>query len=151
MTYNTFDNILDMDIEKDKQCIICLEHSPLSLNDHVTLLNNMHFLIKYCDCLCYAHHKCIEKWIATNAVCPICKKIISFPLTGLKNEADLSIDIPLSNSQQSNSQQSNSQQSNSQQSNIAQNNCTSHLCIRVIIFLFFVLIILQIMVRYYVV
>jgi hypothetical protein len=141
MTYNTFDNILDMDIEKDKQCIICLEHSPLSLNDHVTLLNNMHFLIKYCDCLCYAHHKCIEKWIATNAVCPICKKIISFPLTGLKNEADLSIDIPLSNSQQS----------NSQQSNIVQNNCTSHFCIRLIIFLFFVLIILQIMVRYYVV
>jgi len=137
MDYNTFEKVLDMDIdiEKNKQCIICLEQTPilLSQNDNVTLLNDMHFLIKECECLCYAHHKCIEKWIATNAVCPICKKIVSFPVMTLSNKAVL-VDLPNSTIVQNNA--------------IAQNSSISHLCISTIISIFFVLIILQIIIRY---
>ena len=70
--YNTFTN----------QCIICLQE-PIIVNniisDDVKLLNEMHFLIKSCDCICYSHHSCIETWTKSNSVCPICRKPISFP------------------------------------------------------------------------
>ena len=48
MAYNTFNNVLDtekeIEIEKERQCIICLEQTPslLNENDNVTLLNDMH-------------------------------------------------------------------------------------------------------------
>ena len=70
--YNTFTN----------QCIICLQ-GPIIVNniisDDVKLLNEMHFLIKSCDCICYSHHSCIETWTQSSSVCPICRKTISFP------------------------------------------------------------------------
>ena len=72
LDYNTFTN----------QCIICLQ-GPIIVNniisDDVKLLNEMHFLIKSCDCNCYSHHSCIETWTKSNSVCPICRKPISFP------------------------------------------------------------------------
>uniref|UniRef100_A0A6C0IHF6 RING-type domain-containing protein n=1 Tax=viral metagenome TaxID=1070528 RepID=A0A6C0IHF6_9ZZZZ len=77
LKYNTFSE------ETINQCIICLNNSVVCNNDEVTLMNNMHFLQKQCECVCYAHHKCIETWINTNSVCPICRKPISFPQTNL--------------------------------------------------------------------
>jgi hypothetical protein len=58
-SYNTFNN----EIEPQQQCIICLDKSIINQKDKVTLMNEMHFLIKGCDCVCYVHHACIEKWI----------------------------------------------------------------------------------------
>ena len=67
----------------EKQCLICLESSQMK--DQVTLINDMHFIIKECNCICYSHHNCIKTWIENNAVCPICRKVISFPKTAIKN------------------------------------------------------------------
>jgi len=179
MAYNTFTNegeksIVLIDI--DKQCIICLEKTSINEKDTVTLMNDMHFLIKKCDCICYAHHKCLEKWMSTNPVCPICKREISFPVMEIKH-TELSIYIPgiqsnygiqsngiqsngiqsngiQSNGIQSNGIQSNGIQSNGIQSNGIQRNGTiennmgsSHFCIRMTILVFFILIILQIICR----
>ena len=119
---------MDPDTDSDKQCIICLEKTPINTKDHITLMNEMHFLIIKCDCLCYAHHKCLEKWMSTNAVCPICKRDIAFPM---KN-TDVVIDI-----------QSNNVQIND---NVYNNNNMRSLqfCIRMIVLVFFALTVLQI-------
>jgi hypothetical protein len=134
MAYNTFNNVLDTEkeIEKERQCIICLEQTPslLNENDNVTLLNDMHFLTKECKCLCYAHHTCIEKWIITNAVCPICKKTLAFPRMTVKKHNAVVIEIP------------------TVVSNNTSTTTTSHICISIVISMFFVLVILQIIVRY---
>ena len=124
-------------IDTDKQCIICLEKTPINDKDHITLMNEMHFLIKKCECLCNAHHTCLEKWIGTNPVCPICKGEISFPLMAMKNKHVI-IDIQ---GMQSNGMQ---MQSNGTQSTHV---VTSHLCIRITILIFFVLTVLQIVFR----
>jgi hypothetical protein len=90
LAYNTFSdtninntninntNINNTNINTSNNCIICLQNSTL-VHDIVTSMNDMHFLIKTCDCLCYSHHKCIEAWIQTNSTCPICRKPVSFP------------------------------------------------------------------------
>ena len=134
MSYNTFTNEVgtnevDANLGADKECIICLEKTPINEKDHITLINEMHFLIKKCDCLCYAHHKCLEKWIGINAVCPICKGEISFPVMVMKNK-DVIIDI-----------------STIQNIDASPNPASSHLCIRMIILLFFMLTVLQIVFR----
>ena len=49
----------------------------------------MHFIKKTCNCICYSHHKCIELWIETNSVCPICKKPLLFPQTKLNKNKTL--------------------------------------------------------------
>lgn len=76
--------------DSQKQCLICLQGPEQSLNniiiDDVKLINEMHFLIKECNCKCYSHHKCIEQWIENNSVCPICRGPISFPKSGIKEE-----------------------------------------------------------------
>ena len=141
MAYNTFTNEvdktiilvdIDADTATDKQCIICLEKTPINDKDHITLMNDMHFLVKKCNCLCYAHHKCLEKWIGTNAVCPICKGEISFPVMAMKNK-DFIIELPTNYIVQSN--------------NGSTNPGSSHCCIRMTILVFFVLTVLQILFR----
>lgn len=62
----------------EHQCLICLQSSSNS-NDEIKSINEMHFIKKPCNCICYSHHKCIETWIETNSVCPICKKPLLFP------------------------------------------------------------------------
>ena len=90
LRYNTFnDNIVD------QQCLICLQSSSNS-KDEIKLINEMHFLKKNCNCICYSHHKCIETWIETNSVCPICKKPLFFPQNKLEDEnIETLINIPL--------------------------------------------------------
>jgi hypothetical protein len=156
MSYNTFTNevangVDTVGTETDKQCIICLEKTPINDKDHITLMNEMHFLIKKCECLCNAHHTCLEKWIGTNPVCPICKGEISFPLMAMKNKHVI---IDLQGMQSNDMQMQNNDmhiQSNYMQ---MQNNemqsthvVTSHLCIRITILIFFVLTVLQIVFR----
>lgn len=110
----------------DKECIICLEKTHINNKDHITLMNEMYFLIKKCDCQCYAHHKCIEKWIDINPVCPICKGEILFPVTSIKNK-EFIIDLH-----------------GIQGNRIPINLWSSYFCIRMIILLFLFLIIIQI-------
>ena len=88
--YNENENIdIDIDNDKENQCLICFQ-GPIQSNniiiDDVRLMNEMHFLIKKCNCECYSHHKCIEQWIESNSVCPICKGPVSFPKSGIKEE-----------------------------------------------------------------
>jgi hypothetical protein len=146
MDYNTFTNEVDepiilVDIEdyndkqcdNDKQCLICLEKVPINDKDHITLINEMHFLIKKCKCLCYAHHTCIEKWICINAVCPICKGEISFPVMDNK-KTEFIVALP----------SSYILDSNSVQNNIG----TAKVCIRTIFFGLFAVIVFQIIIPY---
>jgi len=140
MDYKTFTNELEKNTiveekEKDenmyKQCIVCLEKTPINGKDIVTLMNDMHFLNKKCDCLCYAHHKCLETWIGVNAVCPICKGEISFPKFANKNK-EFTLEIPGNYIVQSNT--------------VSENNIeSSHFCIRMTFLVFFILTILQIL------
>ena len=151
MSYHTFTNddspvIIEGDKQSgdkqsgDKQCIICLETNTINKNDTVTLINEMHFLIKGCDCICYAHHKCIEKWIATNAVCPICKRIISFPFVALKNK-ECVIEIPQGQVQVEQGQVYQ------WQAGYMQKCGASYICIRLVSLLFIFLIIQQILIQ----
>ena len=79
----------------DHQCLICLQSSSNS-KDEIKSVNEMHFLKKTCNCICYSHHKCIETWIETNSVCPICKQPLFFPHNKLEDEKhETLIDIPL--------------------------------------------------------
>jgi hypothetical protein len=90
LRYNTFnENIVE------QQCLICLQSSSNS-KDEIKSINKMHFLKKTCNCICYSHHKCIETWIETNSVCPICKKPLFFPQNKLEDEKhETLINIPL--------------------------------------------------------
>ena len=156
MSYHTFTNddspvIIEGDKQSgdkqsgNKQCIICLETNTINKNDTVTLINEMHFLIKGCDCICYAHHKCIEKWIATNAVCPICKRIISFPFVALKNK-ECVIEIPQGQLQVEQGQVEQGQV-DQWQAGYMQKCGASYICIRLVSLLFIFLIIQQILIQ----
>jgi len=68
------------------QCLICLQ-GP-TINDEIKLINDMYFIKKSCNCLCYSHHKCIEKWLEIKAACPICTQPIVFPDTNINPPAD---------------------------------------------------------------
>ena len=68
------------------QCLICLQ-GP-TINDEIKLINDMYFIKKPCNCLCYSHHKCIEKWLEIKAACPICTQPIVFPETNINPPAD---------------------------------------------------------------
>jgi hypothetical protein len=105
LRYNTFNNEEIVIIQPlssslvtcttENQCLICLQNSS-NPKDEIKSINEMHFLKKTCNCICYSHHKCIETWIETNAVCPICKKPLLFPETkskSIKNETALDISI----------------------------------------------------------
>lgn len=61
--------------EEEKQCLICMDPSR-NLIEEVNIIYNMPFLIKNCDCLCNIHYSCLEKWIKSNSICPICRKAI---------------------------------------------------------------------------
>jgi hypothetical protein len=95
LRYNTFN-----DNDKDtveQQCLICLQSSNNS-NDEIKSINDMFFLKKTCNCICYSHHKCIETWIETNSVCPICKKPVLFPQNKLEVKTNETlVNIPLIN------------------------------------------------------
>lgn len=135
--YNTFYIDNDRDIDSQKQCLICLQ-GPLQSNniiiDDVKLINKMHFLIKKCKCECYSHHSCIEQWIQNNSVCPICKEPISFPTSGLKEEI---IQIPMN--------RLNPAHEIIVLQNTKPNN---YFCIRVIIAIFFCLVLITILHNY---
>ena len=143
--YSTFYNDIDndiaididnaIDIDTEKQCLICLQGPLQSSNniiiDDVKLINEMHFLVKPCMCECYSHHKCIEKWIENNSVCPICKGPISFPKSGIKEEI---IQMP------------NTEMIHAPEIIILHHDkSNNHLCIRFIIILFFVFLILTVL------
>ena len=60
---------------EEKICLICMDPSR-NLIEEVNIIYNMPFLIKNCDCLCNIHYSCLEKWIKSNSICPICRKAI---------------------------------------------------------------------------
>jgi hypothetical protein len=105
LRYNTF-NDNDQDIV-EQQCLICLQSSSNS-KDEIKSITEMHFLKKKCNCICYSHHKCIETWIETNSVCPICKKPLFFPQNKVEDEKNETlINIPLINENQTQNQNQN--------------------------------------------
>ena len=61
--------------KEEKICLICMDPAR-NLIEEVNIIYNMPFLIKNCDCLCHIHYSCLEKWIKSNSVCPICRKAI---------------------------------------------------------------------------
>jgi hypothetical protein len=60
---------------EEKICLICMDPAR-NLIEEVNIIYNMPFLIKNCDCLCNIHYSCLEKWIKSNSICPICRKAI---------------------------------------------------------------------------
>ncbi len=147
--YSTFYNDIDtvIDIDNDKQCLICLQGPLQSSNniiiDDVKLINEMHFLVKACKCECYSHHKCIEKWIENNSVCPICKGPISFPKSGIKEEI---IQIP--NTEMIQAYEISQAPEMIQAHEIIilhRDKSNNHLCVRFIIILFFIFLIFTVL------
>lgn len=69
--------LLDEDYanKEEKICLICMDPAR-NLIEEVNIIYNMPFLIKNCDCLCNIHYSCLEKWIKSNSICPICRKAI---------------------------------------------------------------------------
>ena len=47
------------------ECLICLESTEDGFVEHDALFP--------CDCVLIVHPECLEQWLATNPVCPICK------------------------------------------------------------------------------
>jgi hypothetical protein len=60
---------------EEKICLIYMDPAR-NLIEEVNIIYNMPFLIKNCDCLCNIHYSCLEKWIKSNSICPICRKAI---------------------------------------------------------------------------
>ena len=87
-------------INYDNICIVCIQGTIINIDDATTDANtntniNIHtnndantntefvnsiieipFLIKECNCIFNVHYTCLEKWLKSNSVCPICRQPI---------------------------------------------------------------------------
>ena len=127
LRYNTFDDNNKDTIEQ--QCLICLQNSS-NYNDEIKSVHEMHFLKKTCNCICYSHHKCIETWIVTNSVCPICKKPLLFPQSKLElknNDNDTVVNIPLNDEEQN--------QNENENENSCRETASTYMCIIGLVFI----------------
>ena len=68
----------------NNDCLICLEGTIIEIkdnnhliNENTIMVNSVPFLTKTCICDYPVHYKCIEKWIESNSICPICRNPIS--------------------------------------------------------------------------
>lgn len=96
--YNVED-ITTNDNNDNNNCLICLEGTIIeikdnnqSINENTIMVNSVPFLTKTCICDYPVHYKCIEKWIESNSICPICRNPISNVLNNkmvLKRYTDL--------------------------------------------------------------
>ena len=69
-TYNT-KSIDNSQPDRDDDCFVCME---TVLNNKQTIkLNKQIFYLKQCQCDGNIHQECLDKWIRTNNVCPICR------------------------------------------------------------------------------
>jgi len=78
------DNNDNNDNNMNNNCLICLEGTIIEIkdnnkliNENTIMVNSVPFLTKTCICDYPVHYKCIEKWIESNSVCPICRNPIS--------------------------------------------------------------------------
>ena len=72
------------DNNMNNNCLICLEGTIIEIkdnnkliNENTIMVNSVPFLTKTCICDYPVHYKCIEKWIESNSICPICRNPIS--------------------------------------------------------------------------
>ena len=80
-------NVEDITINANNannDCLICLEGTIIEIkdnnqliNENTIMVNSVPFLTKTCICDYPVHYKCIEKWIESNSICPICRNPIS--------------------------------------------------------------------------
>ena len=80
--YNVED-ITTNDNNDNNNCLICLEGTIIEIkdnnhliNENTIMVNSVPFLTKTCICDYHVHYKCIEKWIESNSICPICRNQI---------------------------------------------------------------------------
>ena len=89
-SFNTQYNVEDIptndnnDNNDNNNCLICLEGTIIEIkdnnnliNENTIMVNSVPFLTKTCICDYHVHYKCIEKWIESNSICPICRNPIS--------------------------------------------------------------------------
>ena len=52
-------------------CFVCME--TIVNNQKTIKLKNQIFYLKQCQCDGNIHQECLDKWLQTNSVCPICR------------------------------------------------------------------------------
>ncbi len=60
------------------ECIICLDDNADT--DEIVNINLLKLFKKKCSCDCFVHSSCLQKWIESTPICPICRK----PLENVK-------------------------------------------------------------------
>ena len=86
--YNTINN-----------CIICMEgliehnnnNNNKTIKETPIMVNSIPFLQKKCICDYSIHYKCIDKWLETNSICPICRNPISNILKNITHQTQIII------------------------------------------------------------
>jgi hypothetical protein len=58
----------------DRECFICLEPNKV-----VNSRERAYYIKKYkytfeCKCITYTHEKCMQRWIVSMPICPICRE-----------------------------------------------------------------------------
>lgn len=77
--------IFERDSEKpigspyNPECIICLDDNADD-TDEIVNINLLDLFKKKCSCDCFVHSTCMQKWIESTPICPICRK----PLENVK-------------------------------------------------------------------
>jgi len=54
------------------ECIICLDDAADT--DEIVNINTLDLFKKKCSCDCFVHSHCMQKWIESTPICPICRK-----------------------------------------------------------------------------
>ena len=74
--------------EDVKECVVCLGSEEEGEKDSqvlksVTLIKSLE---KECNCDYLVHEACLEEWLSTNPVCPICKTCTYYTTPPQRNE-----------------------------------------------------------------
>lgn len=57
------------------ECIICLDDAADT--DEIVNINTLDLFKKKCTCECFVHSHCLQKWIKSTPICPICRKSLA--------------------------------------------------------------------------
>ena len=58
------------------ECIICLDDNADT--DEIVNINLLNLFKKKCSCECFVHSTCLQKWIESTPICPICRKPLEY-------------------------------------------------------------------------
>jgi hypothetical protein len=57
----------------ENECFICLEPNKVVNSRERTYYIKKYIYTFECKCITYSHEKCMQRWIASMPICPICR------------------------------------------------------------------------------